>query len=203
MKIFVLVAAIIYGGLFMGDYTGNAWNGNSFYVMWPDTRNGINSQEYIGGEMLKSDWQTGGLRTRQDESANWLLVSIRRLPRGWVTPFSGKVRSTIRFGDAGILSGLTAGSFERTPRANEKPAARKPPAAPVRPAETHSTFDRKTPALKVTELTSPDRTACCDKSDGGAGSETFRARLSALTDTGCRLYAVTHRYQISPLSGRV
>ena len=38
------------GGTYMGDYTGNAWNGDgTFLVTWPDTRNLQFMQDYIGG----------------------------------------------------------------------------------------------------------------------------------------------------------
>jgi len=41
-----------FGGMFMGDYTGNAWDntGNTLYASWMDTRNGVNTQDEVGGE---------------------------------------------------------------------------------------------------------------------------------------------------------
>jgi len=41
-----------FGGGFMGDYTGNAWDGNSLLASWMDTRTGT-SQDEIGGIKLK------------------------------------------------------------------------------------------------------------------------------------------------------
>ena len=38
-----------FGGGFMGDYTGNAWAGNTLYASWMDTRNGSNCQDEVGG----------------------------------------------------------------------------------------------------------------------------------------------------------
>ncbi|HJT57216.1 MAG TPA: sialidase family protein [Ktedonobacteraceae bacterium] len=37
-----------FGGSFIGDYTGNYWNGKKLYAVWTDTRTG-NDQEFIGG----------------------------------------------------------------------------------------------------------------------------------------------------------
>jgi hypothetical protein len=37
------------GGTFMGDYTGNVWAGEHLYASWMDTRNGSDSQDYVGG----------------------------------------------------------------------------------------------------------------------------------------------------------
>ena len=42
------------GGTYMGDYTGNAWNTNEYFlVTWPDTRNQQFMEDYIGGFRLK------------------------------------------------------------------------------------------------------------------------------------------------------
>jgi probable HAF family extracellular repeat protein len=38
-----------FGGKFVGDYTGNAWAGERLYAAWPDTSNGINAQDMVGG----------------------------------------------------------------------------------------------------------------------------------------------------------
>jgi len=38
-----------FGGGFMGDYTGNYWDGKTLYAVWTDTRSGINGQDFIGG----------------------------------------------------------------------------------------------------------------------------------------------------------
>ena len=38
-----------FGGGFMGDYTGNAWVGRTLYASWSDTRNGMNTQDEVGG----------------------------------------------------------------------------------------------------------------------------------------------------------
>ena len=38
-----------FGGGFMGDYTGNAWFGNSLFASWMDTRSGTDSQDEVGG----------------------------------------------------------------------------------------------------------------------------------------------------------
>lgn len=40
-----------FGSGFMGDYTGNAWDAGKqkLYMSWPDTRNGANTQDEIGG----------------------------------------------------------------------------------------------------------------------------------------------------------
>jgi hypothetical protein len=40
-----------FGGGFMGDYTGNAWNGKSILASWMDTRSGV-SQDEVGGITL-------------------------------------------------------------------------------------------------------------------------------------------------------
>jgi Neuraminidase (sialidase) len=37
-----------FGGGFMGDYTGNAWNGKALYASWMDTRSGT-CQDEVGG----------------------------------------------------------------------------------------------------------------------------------------------------------
>jgi hypothetical protein len=42
------------GGTYMGDYTGNAWDTNNYFlVTWPDTRNQQFMQDYVGGFRLK------------------------------------------------------------------------------------------------------------------------------------------------------
>jgi hypothetical protein len=42
------------GGTYMGDYTGNAWDTNNFFlVTWPDTRNQQFMEDYVGGFRLK------------------------------------------------------------------------------------------------------------------------------------------------------
>jgi hypothetical protein len=38
-----------FGGFFMGDYTGNGWSGNTLFVSWMDTSNGVDSQDQVGG----------------------------------------------------------------------------------------------------------------------------------------------------------
>jgi hypothetical protein len=38
-----------FGGTFMGDYTGNFFTGNTLYASWPDTSNGVNAQDVVGG----------------------------------------------------------------------------------------------------------------------------------------------------------
>ncbi len=38
-----------FGGSFMGDYTGNYWDGKTLYASWMDTRNGVNCQDFVGG----------------------------------------------------------------------------------------------------------------------------------------------------------
>jgi hypothetical protein len=38
-----------FGGTFMGDYTGNAWDGQVGVPSWMDTRTGINTQDEVGG----------------------------------------------------------------------------------------------------------------------------------------------------------
>ena len=41
-----------FGGSFMGDYTGNTWAGNHLYASWSDTRNGVDTQDEVGGRIL-------------------------------------------------------------------------------------------------------------------------------------------------------
>jgi len=42
------------GGTYMGDYTGNTWAGNNYFlVTWPDSRNLQFMQDYIGGFRIK------------------------------------------------------------------------------------------------------------------------------------------------------
>jgi hypothetical protein len=36
-------------GCFIGDYSGNAWNGKKLFAAWTDTRNGSYAQDYVGG----------------------------------------------------------------------------------------------------------------------------------------------------------
>lgn len=36
-------------GCFIGDYSGNAWDGKKLYASWTDTRNGHYAQLYVGG----------------------------------------------------------------------------------------------------------------------------------------------------------
>jgi hypothetical protein len=38
-----------FNGAFMGEYTGNAWNGKTLFAAWPDTRNGTDTQNEVGG----------------------------------------------------------------------------------------------------------------------------------------------------------
>ena len=38
-----------FGGTFMGDYTGNAWAGNTLFVSWMDSRGAVNMQNEVGG----------------------------------------------------------------------------------------------------------------------------------------------------------
>lgn len=39
-----------FGSGFMGDYTGNTWDGKKKLLMsWPDTRSGVNTQDEVGG----------------------------------------------------------------------------------------------------------------------------------------------------------
>ncbi|HEX4158401.1 MAG TPA: sialidase family protein [Rhizomicrobium sp.] len=38
-----------FSGAFMGQYTGNAWNGKTLFAAWPDTRNGADTQNEVGG----------------------------------------------------------------------------------------------------------------------------------------------------------
>ena len=42
-----------FGGGFMGDYTGNAWNstGTTLYASWMDSRNRFNMQDEVGGRL--------------------------------------------------------------------------------------------------------------------------------------------------------
>jgi len=38
----------------MGDYTGNTWrNDSTFIAAWPDSSNGVDMQEVVGGVRLK------------------------------------------------------------------------------------------------------------------------------------------------------
>lgn len=37
------------GGIFMGDYTGNAWTGKDLYAAWTDTSNGHTARAMVGG----------------------------------------------------------------------------------------------------------------------------------------------------------
>jgi hypothetical protein len=38
-----------FGGVFMGDYAGNTWDGNALYGSWMDSRNGVDMQDEVGG----------------------------------------------------------------------------------------------------------------------------------------------------------
>jgi hypothetical protein len=38
-----------FGGYFMGEYTGNVWDGKTLFAAWPDTRNGTDTQNEAGG----------------------------------------------------------------------------------------------------------------------------------------------------------
>ncbi len=38
-----------FNGYFMGEYTGSVWNGKALFAAWPDTRNGIDTQNEVGG----------------------------------------------------------------------------------------------------------------------------------------------------------
>jgi hypothetical protein len=38
-----------FGSAFMGDYTGNAWDGAMLFASWPDSRNGSFMQDEVGG----------------------------------------------------------------------------------------------------------------------------------------------------------
>lgn len=38
-----------FGSGFMGDYTGNAWAGNTLFASWSDTRSGSDTQDEVGG----------------------------------------------------------------------------------------------------------------------------------------------------------
>jgi hypothetical protein len=42
-----------FNGTFMGDYTGTIWNssGTTLYASWMDTRNGVNTQDEVGGRV--------------------------------------------------------------------------------------------------------------------------------------------------------
>ena len=42
-----------FGGGFMGDYSGNAWDGATLYASWMDTRNGSFTQDEVGGVVRK------------------------------------------------------------------------------------------------------------------------------------------------------
>jgi len=42
-----------FGGAFMGEYTGNVWDGKKLFAAWPDTRNGKDTQSEAGGMQLK------------------------------------------------------------------------------------------------------------------------------------------------------
>jgi hypothetical protein len=42
-----------FDGYFMGTYTGNVWNGKTLFAAWPDTRNGTDTQNEIGGMLPK------------------------------------------------------------------------------------------------------------------------------------------------------
>jgi hypothetical protein len=42
-----------FGGAFMGEYTGNVWDGKTLFAAWPDTRNGKETQNELGGMLLK------------------------------------------------------------------------------------------------------------------------------------------------------
>jgi len=41
-----------FGGGFFGDYSGNGWAGEALYVTYPDTTNGTNAQDFLGGFLL-------------------------------------------------------------------------------------------------------------------------------------------------------
>jgi hypothetical protein len=41
-----------FGGTFLGDYSGNGWAGEALYVTYPDTSNGTNAQDMLGGFLL-------------------------------------------------------------------------------------------------------------------------------------------------------
>jgi hypothetical protein len=38
-----------FGGIFMGDYTGNFFSGKTLYASWMDTSNGLDAQDVVGG----------------------------------------------------------------------------------------------------------------------------------------------------------
>ena len=38
-----------FGGFFLGDYTGNTWDGNTLFATWTDTSNGVDDQDEVGG----------------------------------------------------------------------------------------------------------------------------------------------------------
>jgi hypothetical protein len=40
------------GNDYLGDYAGNAWVGSTFLAVWPDTSNGVNVQDEVGGIRL-------------------------------------------------------------------------------------------------------------------------------------------------------
>ena len=43
-----------FGGAFMGDYTGNAWDGATLFASWMDSRNGQFMQDEVGGYARKT-----------------------------------------------------------------------------------------------------------------------------------------------------
>jgi hypothetical protein len=43
-----------FGGGFMGDYSGNAWDGATLFASWMDTRNGSFTQDEVGGYARKT-----------------------------------------------------------------------------------------------------------------------------------------------------
>ncbi len=52
-----------FGGGFMGDYTSNAWSGDTLYASWMDSRNGTNMQDEVGGINFGS-LAASGVRSR-------------------------------------------------------------------------------------------------------------------------------------------
>ena len=38
-----------FNGGFMGEYSSNVWNGKTLFAAWPDTRNGMDTQNEVGG----------------------------------------------------------------------------------------------------------------------------------------------------------
>jgi len=40
------------GNDYLGDYAGNTWVGSTFLAVWPDTSNGVNVQDEVGGIRL-------------------------------------------------------------------------------------------------------------------------------------------------------